>query len=85
MGKSLVGPFANYYRSLDNNMTLPKISNVIPLPTKKCVFQFSNNEKAPNPNRTLTLECRIIEGQTRGDAATKVFENLASLIVIGGD
>ena len=79
MGKSLVGPFANYYRSLDNNMTLPKISNVIPLPKKKCVFKFSN------PNRTLTLECRIIEGQTRGDAATKVFENLASLIVIGGD
>ncbi|TYK04205.1 putative mitochondrial protein [Cucumis melo var. makuwa] len=72
--KPWTGSFADHWPRLDNNLILPRLSVKIPLSVGKFawVLQSSIHNEAPNSDRALTLGQRLIEGQTRWGAMTKV-------------
>ncbi|KAA0059654.1 putative mitochondrial protein [Cucumis melo var. makuwa] len=72
--KPWAGAFADHWPRLDNNSVLPRLSVEICLFEGKSawVLQSSIHNEAPNFDRALTLEQRLIEGQTRWGNVTKV-------------
>lgn len=72
--KPLGGFFTDYWPSLDNSSILLTLSVETPLSQKKSVWvlQSSIHGEASKFKRVLTLKHRIIEGQTRWSAVTKV-------------
>ena len=72
--KRWAGPFADCWPRLDNNSILLKLSVKIPLSEGKnlWVLQSSIHDEALTSERALTLGHRLIKGQTRWGAVTKV-------------
>ena len=74
MEKLWAGPFADRWPRLDNSSTLPKLSVEMSLSEGKNVWVLQSfiHDEAPTSKRALTLGHRLIEGQTRWGAVTKV-------------
>ncbi|KAA0052354.1 putative mitochondrial protein [Cucumis melo var. makuwa] len=77
--------FLDHWPSLDNNSILFRLSMEIPLFERKnaWVLQSSIHNEAPNSERALTLGHRLIEGQMRWGAMTKVPREFSLLTATG--